>query len=104
MQEGHRFAIRPPVDQGRAEMALEGLERIAGCRVELAAGLDLIALARQRALNRSQIGRARCRRGPEADAGLGKRTPVEELAGVDLARGCHVGMGRAPGAPGSDGG
>ena len=104
MEEGRRFGIGLPVDQGRAEMALEGLECIAGRRVELAGGLDLITIARQRALNRSQIGRARCRRGPEADAGPGKRVPVEELAGIDLARGCHVGMGRAPGAPGSDGG
>ena len=65
-------------------MALEGLERIAGRRVVFAAGRDLIAIARQRALKRSQIRRARRRRGPEADARFCELAPVEELAGIGL--------------------
>src|SRR5216684_2799058 len=98
--------IDDAVDLLRAEMALEGSHGVASGAIEITAGGDVIAVARQQRLrlfdggigfaereNRSRwVDRSGLH--PQADAGIGKRLPGKFFAGIALARGRNVGMGK----------
>src|SRR5438105_332188 len=73
-------------------MALEGAERQLRCLVRFAARSHLIAEPRERLLHRGKILRPLGRLGPFADAGCRKPLPIEQLAGIDLARWGNIGM------------
>src|SRR5215470_11647021 len=98
--------IDDAVDPLRAEMALEGSHGVASGAVEITAGGDVVAVARQQRLRFFDDGigfaerenRSRWVDGsglhPQADAGIGKRLPGKFFAGIALARGRNVGMSK----------
>ena len=102
--------IDEAVDPLRAEMALEGSHGVASDAIEITAGGDVIAVARQQRLRLFDGGIGFAEREnrshwvdgsglhPQADAGIGKRLPRKFFAGIALACRRNVGMSKhAPG-------
>src|SRR5579871_104523 len=95
MDQTPRLGVDLAVDPARAEMALEGGDGGTSDLVGFVLA-DFVADPRQCLQSRRGIRRPLQRLGPHPEPGGGQGSPVEQLARVDLAPGCHVGMADDP--------